>query len=144
MNNPLNRVAEAATPITASRVPGHQRLQFLPRHFGRFMLHVEQRIYDQMGELAPAYDGGTWEYWDLSNGGCYLMPPVQEYRLAQPSNYFEGTVSAQAAGIIVTLYVMSHLSFAYPRERLFADHFHSLRTFALDHTEAALIFAAID
>jgi hypothetical protein len=144
MNHTMHRVAEAVAPVTATKVPTHQRLRFLPKHFGLSMLHVEQRIYEQMRELAPAYDGGYWEYWDLSNGGCYVVPPGNEYRIAQPSNFFDGTVSAEAAGIIVTLYVMSHLSFAYPRERLFVDHFYHLRAFALDHAEAAHIFAAID
>jgi antirestriction protein len=53
-------------------------------------------------------------------------------------------VSADAAGVIVTLYVLSELSFKYPEEPLFADHFHQLRDFAAEHAEAALIFSAID
>jgi hypothetical protein len=144
MNNATHGVAEAASPIIATRVPADQRLEFLPRHFDRFVLQVEHCIYQQMRDLAAAYTGGLWEYWDLDNGGCYLVPPGEQYRIEQPSNYFQGTVSAEAAGIIVTLYVMSTLSFKHTEEVRFADHFHQLRAFAAAHAEAALIFSAID
>jgi hypothetical protein len=108
------------------------------------MMQVESRIYDQFREIAPGYDGGFWEFVDLSNGGGYLAPAGETFLIDQPSNYFQGTVSADAAGVIVTLYVLSELSFKYPEEPLFADHFHQLRDFAAEHAEAALIFSAID
>jgi hypothetical protein len=144
MNNATHRVAEEAARITASRVSTSARLDFLPRHFGRHMMQVESRIYEQLRELAPAYVGGYWHYVNLSNDGCYLSPEGETFLIDQPSNYFQGTVSADAAGIIVTLYVLSELSFKYPQEPPFADHFHQLRDFAAEHAEAALIFAAID
>jgi len=144
MNNATHRVAEEAARITASRVSASQRLNFLPRHFGRYMMKVESSIYDQFREIAPAYDGGFWHYVDLSNGGCYLAPEGETFLIDQPSNYFRGIVSADAAGVIVTLYVLSAMSFKYSEEPLFADHFHQLREFAAEHGEAALIFSAID
>jgi len=144
MNNATHRVAEEAARIIASRVSARARLDFLPRHFGRYMMQVESRIYAQFREIAPAYDGGFWEFVDLSNGGSYLAPAGETFLIDQPSNYFQGTVSADAAGVIVTLYVLSELSFKYPEEPLFADHFHQLRDFAAEHAEAALIFSAID
>jgi len=57
---------------------------------------------------------------------------------------FEGTLSADAAGITVCLFTFSHLSFQQPSEDVFSRHFYALREFALDHKEVGSIFAAID
>jgi hypothetical protein len=131
--------------ITATRVPDTKRLEFLPRHFGRLMLKVENYIYNRFRVLCPAYSGGYWEFHDLSNGGCYLAPSGERYHIVQPGNHFDDTVSADAAGIIITLYAMSELAFEYgDRVEVFAERLHQLREFASTHAEAALILRAID
>ena len=48
------------------------------------------------------------------------------------------------AGITVCLFTYSSLSFEYFGDEVFADHFHRLRDFALEHAEASAIFGAID
>jgi hypothetical protein len=134
--------------ISAALVAEHQRLDFLPRHFGQLMLNVEAYIYNRFDLLCPEYKGGYWEFYDLSNGGCYLAPDGGTYRIRQPNNYFDEVVSADAAGIIVTLYAMSELSFRYYNceqgTQVFSERFYQLRDFALSHAEASLIFRAID
>jgi hypothetical protein len=140
-----SHVAEgSAHGITATRVPEAGRFEFLPRYFGRYMLAVERRIYLRMEDLAPDYSGGYWHFWELANGGCYLAPQGERFRIVQPNNGFDGTVSADAAGVIVTLYALSELSFRYSRESLFGHLFYRLRDFAAEHAENGKIFAAID
>lgn len=56
----------------------------------------------------------------------------------------EATVSANVGGLIATLYAFSALSFEFESVEVFAERFHQLREFALEHTDAALILAAID
>ena len=54
-------------------------------------------------------------------------------------------MSADALGITACLYAYSHLSFAQNSfGELCAQHYHWLREYALDHSEAGAIFAAID
>ncbi len=65
-------------------------------------------------------------------------------RLFVPGNGYRGEMTAEAAGITVCLFAFSHLSFAYLQTEVFARHFHWLREFALGHSEARQIFAAID
>lgn len=131
--------------ITATQIPENDRLNFLPHHFCRYMLRFEQQVYHQLGELAAGYSGGYWEFYDLSNGGCYLAPGGERLHLCQPGNGFEATVSADAAGIIATLYALSSLAFQLHEETdVFTKHLHRLRNFALEHPEAAQILAAID
>ena len=135
--------SDSPTRIEAYPVPDHARPRTLPRHFGRHTLAVEGLIYDFMARFARRYAGGYWRFVELSNGGFYMRPPAQSYELCIGSNGFEGRMSADAAGITVCLFTFSHLSFHYTTE-VFSQHFHWLRDFALNHTEASLIFQAID
>jgi hypothetical protein len=131
--------------ILATLVPDTQRLDFLPRHFGRQMMTVEQHLYSRLSELSQDYTGGYWNFYDLSNGGCYLAPTAPErLRIVVQGNDFEGTMSADAAGITATLFTLSELSFRFQRAEVLGTRFHQLRDFAADHSEAALIFRAID
>ena len=133
--------------IIATRVQDENRLDFLPRHFGRHMLTMERYLYSQCANLCPTYRGGFWHYYDLSNGGCYLAPSHETYLLVHDGNYFDATVSGDAAGIIVSLFTFSQLSFIFEADPLgprIAEYFHLLRDFASTHPEASLIFRAID
>ena len=129
--------------ITATQVPDGYRLGFLPRHFGKLMLVVESAIYYQIGVLAPAYSGGFWHMVDLSNHGSFMHPAESELHISAP-NGFEGTVSGEVAGIIATLYALSHLSFQYQDNEAIANGFHALRDFALEHSNVKDILDAID
>jgi hypothetical protein len=61
-------------------------------------------------------------------------------------NGYEGEVSADAFGIIVTLFVYGALAWVGNealREK-FSNHYHQLRDFAIRHAEASAILSAID
>ncbi|MFO0701181.1 MAG: antirestriction protein [Nitrospira sp.] len=133
--------------VVATLVPDEERLHFLPRHFGKHMLTVEHDIYSQFGNLCLTYTGGYWHFYDLSNGGCYLAPSQASYSLMHTGNDFDATVSGDAAGIIVSLFTFSHLSFTLEEDPLgprIANYFHWLRAFAAGHPESHLILRAID
>ena len=133
--------------IVATLVPDENRVEFLPRHFGAHMLTVERYLYSQFANLCPAYTGGYWHFYELSNGGCYLAPNQETNPLLHPGNYFEATVSGDAAGIIASLFTFSQLSFILEADPLgprIAEYFHLLRDFAGAHPEAGLIYRVID
>ena len=137
----MNSNATSAA-ITARLIQDSNRLGALPRHFGRLHFMVETSVYDWLSRLSADYSGGCWHYYDLSNGGFYMAPQIdRSLRLSWSENYFEGTLSPDAAGIVACLYTFSHLSFRF---EVIGDHFHALREFASEHAEASLIFAAID
>lgn len=129
--------------ITATLVPEQFRLGFLPRHFGSSFMSVERAVFGHMGGLCPSYAGGYWDFFDLSNGGCYLAPNSGAYALAAPNGFGE-TLSGEVAGLIASLYAFSHLAFKYEATEVFAERFHQLREFALEHSESRAIFAATD
>ncbi|NWA64077.1 antirestriction protein [Pantoea sp. B9002] len=133
------------TAVSANVINERQRMKFLPKHFGRFFLLAEREIFDHMSSLSDDYCGGKWQFFELSNGGCFMMPGddrSNEYDCYWHGNGYEGVMSAEAAGIAVCLLVFSKLSFSYAKP--FAELFHLLREFALDHQEAGKIFGAID
>ena len=106
-------------------------------------MQVEPAVFGHMGNLCTLYRGGYWDFFDLSNGGCYLAPSCGTYALAAP-NGFEATVDANVGGLIATLYAFSHLAFKFESVEVFAERFHQLREFALEHAESRTIIAAID
>jgi hypothetical protein len=136
-------VTDLTTKIEAHRVPDDARIGTLPRHFGVHMLMVESRIYGVLSQFSSGYHGGLWQFFELSNGGFYMTPPGNEYELRIDSNGFEDRMSADATGIVVCLFALSHLSFEVT-DAVFSEHFHRLRDFAMNHPEAAKIFSAID
>lgn len=137
--------------ITASVVPDARRLDFLPSLFTpALMMRGESLAYAYMRAFCTDYDGGLWSFVELSNGGRYMHPDRVRARLVVESNGFAGEMSGDAAGIVVTLFVLGHLAAeavecdGAAAEGL-TDLYFLLRAYAAeDHSEAAAIFGAID
>ena len=137
-------IENESSAIVAREVEENERLQMLPRHFGRDMLTVEYAIFAFMRKLSAQYTGGYWTYYELSNRGFYMAPQSgSRFLIAVDTNDFADEMSSDAAGITACLFALSHLSFQVRNDQI-AEHFHFLRDFALEHTEASVILAAID
>ena len=135
--------------ITAALVDDQHRLSFLPTYFGaRGMLHGEATVYGWMHALCDTYNGGYWHYYTLDNGGFYMaLDSDQCLTLAVDGNGFQGEMSADAAGIVVTLFALCQLASEAADTDLgdaLADRYHALRDFAAAHVERLVIFRAID
>jgi hypothetical protein len=149
----------AAEGVAARLVADGSRLGFLPKHFGsRRYLKGEIAVYNWMGALCPSYRGGYWEFLELSNGSFYMrptdcLPPAcppgaasatlpHRLLVRVESNGFEGDVSADAAGIIATLFALNYLVCGGAEE--LTDKYYALREFASLHPESTSILGAID
>lgn len=139
----MTAIAETDTRVEALAVPEQANLATLMQRFDMHMLNVEGRIYGFLEQFCPAYRGGIWQFFELSNGGFYTIPPEGTYEITVESNGFQGRMSAEAAGIAVCLFAFSHMSFEYTAGT-FGRHFHWLREYAVEHAEARLILRAID
>ena len=84
--------------------------------------------------------------WEQSNGGCYLSPALSDshIRMVCEGNCFEGELSTDAAGIVVSLVAINHLAWSVPEPEHFNKLFYALRVWALDHAECQDILRAID
>ncbi len=130
--------------ITATLVVESQRLAILPRYAGQHMAALESAIFHAMREYCREYQGGYWYMYELSNGSFYMAPGRDEkLPMACAGNYYEGTMSADAAGIVACLVGFNRLAWK-TRDQRFVDLFHALRHFAAYHPENSAIFAAID
>ena len=130
----------------ATLVPDHRRTDFLPNLFGlQFLIVGENTLYSLMEWLSPEdYGGGFWNFYELDGKPLYLVPTSKpRYRIICRTNDYSGEVSANAAGIIATLFTFSHLSFKYQSDRL-ADGYSRLFAYAANHAAASEIFPAID
>ena len=134
------------TPQTVSIVPDECRLEFLPALFGRSLLLIgENAVYSLMERLSPLdYGGGFWDFHELEGKPLFLAPRSKtRFRITGEITGFHGEVSAEAAGIIATLFAFSHLSFQYRSEHL-SEGYGRLYAYSADHPEASEIFQAID
>lgn len=134
------------TTISATLVAEDQRLNFLPRFFGeKFMMIGERAVFDWMGRLCPDYNGGYWNFYTLSNGGFYMAPKCQSaMKISVDGNGFDGEISADAAGIVTTIFALDYLANRTNNYR-YVDLMDSLKDYAFKyHPEAGLIYRAID
>lgn len=137
--------AQELAPVAASLVAEGDRLSFLPAFFGeRMMMRGESLVYGWMDRLSEDYNGGFWHYYTLSNGGFYMAPATEKrMRMAVEGNGYEGEMSADAAGIVATMFALCQLA-AETEDDHIIDLYHLLRAFLDDHPEGGLIFRAID
>jgi hypothetical protein len=136
-------VASNASSITARVVADKDRLKFLPRYFGNLMMQVENSVYDWLIQLSQDYRGGLWDFVELSNGGCYMVPPDDTYAMESP-NGASIRLNRDAVGICTMLFALSHLSMKHPDSEPLANCYHAVREFALEHPEQRAILALID
>ena len=140
MNTPIDPTSQK---VTVLRVSDDERVNTLPRHFGRNMMRVEDSVYNYMRQLVREYRGGYWQFYELSNGGFYMAPEMERVKLEVVGNGYSGEMSAEAAGITVCLFAFSHLSFALKDDAM-TRHYYQLRDFAIEHAEAGEILSATD
>ncbi len=68
---------------------------------------------------------------------------ISELTVHVPGNYFLELMSADAAGIVVCLFVYCHFANVLEDER-FTDLYHALREYSVNHDESSQIIRAID
>jgi hypothetical protein len=95
--------------------------------------------------LSSQYNGGFWQFHEISNGGFWMSPRADTIFDVSCENGFEGKLSADALGIAACLYAYSHLSFS---DGEFAatcgTQYHLLREYMFEHAEVRAILAATD
>lgn len=136
--------------ITARLLNSRERVAALPKHFGRHYPLFERFVYRFMEGFCEGYQGGYWEMYKLSNNGFYMaLNEPGELHLVVEGNGFSGSMSADAAGLVVTSFAINYLMHNLTDvdckqvEALTALYFQT-REFALDHAEAKIICQAID
>ncbi len=126
-------------------VPDIERMGFLPRLFGpSLMITGENVVYTFMARMCADYRGGFWDFIEAGDA-LYMAPQSPErFALLWDGNGYQGVVSKDCAGIIVTLFALSHMSMIYRNRDGLAEAYDRLLEHASRHPEAVEIFRAID
>ena len=144
----MNDFIEDPAPVTRHLVPEDQRIAVTATMFGPwFPLQIEPVVYSIAEQMAEDYCGGYWQFYTLGNNNAFYLAPDEDQSFdIKCQNYFTGTLSADAFGIVCCLYTYSHLSFQgdFDFSRLCAKHYHLLRSYVMGHAEVASILAATD
>jgi hypothetical protein len=131
--------------ITATEVPEGERFSYLLRRFGRHHTTVELFLRSFAVELCVDFKGAQWRYFETSTGSVFMVPSGYESLLVSiEANGFEARVSAEVAGLILSLYVLARLCDVSRRSQEHMRMLVLLRNYALQHPMATTIFRAID
>lgn len=150
-NTPALESREAGGLIKATELKGIQGIDMYITLFGDDYLAGVELLERQLRKMSRQDEclAGWRAIW-LSNDTGYFAPDVERITLSCPDNDFEGELSGNAAGIVLTLFDLNHLMwFASARKNTFAvwaltQRWDALKDYAETLDEAALIFRAID
>lgn len=146
MNN-TNQAITSDTPVTSRLISETGRMDFADKLFGlHYVLKLEPTVFQFAEHLAaPQYNGGYWQFFELSNGGFYMALRSDTLFSVSCDNGFEGQMTADALGVTACLYAYSNLSFGDGAfSQTCAEHYHWLREYAMEHAEVRSILRAID
>jgi len=140
----MNTAAVSQPKIVTTVVPGHLRAATLPKRFPGMFLVFESLVYRYLEVFSEDYRSGYWEFVDLSNGGFYMsLKSNSRLYLSIASNGFEGEMTADAASLVVNMFVIGQLANQH-RTAYLIELYHLLRDFVSEHPEASRILSAID
>ena len=130
--------------VVATLASNKDRNTFLSKYLGASINRGTQLIYEWMGKLSKDYDGSEWDFYHLSNGSFYIAPNyLKSYNIKSYSTNFNGVLSADAAGILATLFALKQLLMENLDTKTI-NLYHDLKDFVYDHPEIDLILKAID
>ncbi|STX81623.1 Antirestriction protein [Legionella busanensis] len=130
--------------ISPTLITDAKRLDLLPHYFGRWYGIAESALYNVLTEFCCQYQGAYWHFYKLSNQGLYMAPEMPgPLRLYIPGNGYECEVSADAAGVIATLYMLNYLC-SRSQSESFLNLYDLLLDYAYGHSERKKILSAID
>lgn len=141
----MNTLTPATMPVEHSA-----KLRFLPVLFSHDYVRAENNVFQYAARFLDGYAGGEWTFVRLPGGGGFMQPEEKAWAFSNPDNYAQLTLSAEAAGIVITALVLNHRSWLYDRhdQPALCEHYvlrhRQLMAFADAHAEAGNIFRALD
>lgn len=139
-----------ATRRAVPDVEETDRLSFMSYMFGDDFMLSELMVYALAQKHLPGSTGGTWHFIRLPEGGGYMMPDNAHCHLVNNENWFDSTVSADAAGIILTAMALCQRCHTHHDcghcglTQLFLFREAQLFRFIESHPECAAIKAALN
>lgn len=92
-------------------VPENERLDFLPNHFGKHFLMLENLVYSFAEKMIDGYVGGYWEfaYADTDCVAPFMFFKEDDVKMTNLFSGDEVEVDGILAGMIVSIYAIEYL-----------------------------------
>jgi len=110
----------------------------------------ETKVFELLRAWCDDYDGGTWTYYELSNGAWYLSPNDTEPYCVRDAYRCLHTMSPDGAGLTASLYLLNHLAWYFhekgdkTKRDAVTEHYHALRMYTYGHVDAVAIWRVLD
>lgn len=115
------------------------------QHWGNRCVNLEMLVYGFMNNFNEAYNGGYWDFNLTSNHAFYISLSTDEpVHLVNPLNYADETMSADAAGVVLTIFACSYALDKWPEDEAILNTYDQLMSAFGDHPEASKIYRLID
>ena len=133
--------------ITSQVVERRKRFGTLHRTLGPYAYQVEMLSYSIADRLIDGYNGGDWDYAEVSNGGMFAYIDEERFFL-QSMNGSEYELSGEAAGLTVWLFASSWGAEKFEGNQdlqsALVSNYDKLREYVFRHEEASKILALCD
>ena len=131
-------------PVIARLMPPKSRMRLLCNLFGKHFITVENLIYITASRMCPNYEGGDWAFYELSNGGFYMVPlAAPDWFVVYAAKEYQGGMLANPAGMLITAMALNQLTYWRDGE-LMAEMYYRLRDFINQQPEAAVLCNLLD
>lgn len=141
--------SSGSKPIRVHRVHGDQRPGFFPAYFYDQAPDAKDFLVCWFRHHCKGWQGGYLEYYAAENGAFFVAPEFeQKMRILIATSHYCGMMSAEAAGITATLYLLEHQQMTTwpdgrPAVTLLSYCTDQLKAYAKTLEESAEIYGAI-
>lgn len=135
-NNQIVKMNDALFNKLGEVVSDDERTDFLPKNLKNNALayiNFENMVYSMAAQMSKDYKGGQWVFVQCKdNKGFFMYPSSGEFLVHSENFIGEHTVDNKTFGLIATIMVSSHGSFAFQGNKevceLFGDNCQKLHS----------------
>lgn len=137
----MTQAAIVSSPVVVRKGSFHE---IVTAKLGSAALHFEMTMYNFADRFSSDYKGSMWSAYELANGGFYVAPDLDTpLKCAWADNFFEGELSPDAFGVVVTKFALWYVAASTQVER-HCDMWEFVDDVIRTHPESSKIYRAID
>ncbi|HFC7422706.1 TPA: antirestriction protein [Neisseria meningitidis] len=120
-----------------------ERMDFLPSRLGNATHLFESRLFSWAEQTAKNYDGGYWDFVELSNGGFYCRPEDDKIYHCENIAGKTADVKNDVIGLFATCAALADISWHVKDDRIL-QYYEAVRAFIALHPEHRTLWRLMD
>ena len=130
-------------PITERVASEAERMDFLPARLGNATHLFESHLFSWAEQTAENYNGGFWDFVELSNGGFYCRPA--DHKIYHCKNIAGETADVEndVIGLFATCAALADISWHVADDRIL-QNYEAVRAFIALHRECRTLWRLMD